>query len=425
MRKNYITFSEDCRVLKKDDRVILLNRDNGKKLKLSRECYDILKAASELKFTSQEVIKCIKNEGDKKYISELIQSLEDYKILKAAGKNERKKINKIVFELTKSCNLQCRHCSVNASINNNIIELSTGEIKHIIKKIGLYNCSTLIFTGGEPMTRRDFFEILDYTRGVFLGKIGLMTNGTLINEDNVQRLIHAVDFIDISVDGVDESSCSLIRGAGVFEKVINAVKLLKKNNFHKISLSMVKVEGNKHLIEDFYKLNKELCTQPVVRAFADVGRGLNNSLEFMPSQREAALIGKEDKALQKYTDNGRGFRSLRTCVCGAGSREIMLDPKGDIYPCVLLNKPIYKIGNVFEINFLSELEGIHSCSDNEAIKALRQNMPENHSKCKNCSVNLFCWGCIEELERISLDEKRFKDRCELNKSNLEKLVWSN
>jgi len=55
-----------------------------------------------------------------------------------------------------------------------------------------------------------------------------MTNATLINADNVRIIVNSVDSIDISLDGVDERTASIVRGEGVFGKVISSIKLLKR-----------------------------------------------------------------------------------------------------------------------------------------------------------------------------------------------------
>ena len=52
-----------------------------------------------------------------------------------------------------------------------------------------------------------------------------MTNGTLITPKNVKEIVSQIDSIDISLDGADEESCAVIRGKGVFEKVVSSIKL--------------------------------------------------------------------------------------------------------------------------------------------------------------------------------------------------------
>ena len=125
------------------------------------------------------------------------------------------------------------------------------------------------------------------------GKIILSTNGTFINDKNVDILAKCAYKIDISLDGVDEESCSIVRGPGVFDKVINNVKLLKNTGFEKISLSMAVSDKNKHLETEFNKLNELLGTTPLVRAFTPVGRGKDNRNIFSDKGIDEVYISEE------------------------------------------------------------------------------------------------------------------------------------
>lgn len=75
------------------------------------------------------------------------------------------------------------------------------------------------------MLRSDFLTVLGYLRSIYNGKITLMTNGTLIIPKNVEEIVSQIDSIDISLDGADEESCAVIRGKGVFEKVVSSIKV--------------------------------------------------------------------------------------------------------------------------------------------------------------------------------------------------------
>lgn len=109
--------------------------------------------------------------------------------------------------------MKCKHCCVDADFISEYKRiLSFEELKKVIDKIEVYGIPKLVFSGGEPMVRSDFWEILDYTRKNYKGKIDIATNATLINEANVDRLIANVNRLDISIDGIDEDSCSEIRG---------------------------------------------------------------------------------------------------------------------------------------------------------------------------------------------------------------------
>ena len=145
-----------------------------------------------------------------------------------------------------------------------------------MKSILCYNPTSIILTGGEPMIRDDFIELIDWLKNQYKGKIFLMTNGTLINNANVKKIVNTFSQIDISIDGIDDETCEKIRGKGVYDKVVKAVQLLQHNNFHKISLSMVDTHITHKYIREFYKLNEKLNTHPIIRSFSAVGRGEKN-----------------------------------------------------------------------------------------------------------------------------------------------------
>ena len=80
----------------------------------------------------------------------------------------------------------------------------TQEWTGIIDKIVDIEPGGIVLTGGEPLLRKDFFEIIRYLRSKYNGKVALATNATLINDDNVKLLAELIDKFDISIDGVDE-----------------------------------------------------------------------------------------------------------------------------------------------------------------------------------------------------------------------------
>lgn len=135
------------------------------------------------------------------------------------------------IRLTKGCNLSCPHCYVNGGepLKN---ELSTEEIKDIINQLTELKVFYIFFTGGEPFTRPDIVEILNYTHKKGIG-ISISTNGTAINERLLKKILHIpFNLFQVSLDGTKEIHDS-IRGAGQFDKAIRAIKLaryyLKKN----------------------------------------------------------------------------------------------------------------------------------------------------------------------------------------------------
>lgn len=208
-----IAFSNYTRTIEYDNKVVIYNRKNGQWIRVSKEVYDIFKYAVNNKLNINELNNCIVNDEDKKFMTEVYNRLFNKKLVNNTFKS--KNIKSISFELTNRCNLKCIHCCVDADINHRY-ELSTVQIKTLFDRVLPWNPDSIMLSGGEPMIRKDFIELLIYLRNKYSGEIILATNATLIDDENINFLVENVDKIDISIDGIDEKSCSQIRGKGVW-----------------------------------------------------------------------------------------------------------------------------------------------------------------------------------------------------------------
>ena len=93
----------------------------------------------------------------------------------------------IFWELTKSCNLKCAHCRAEAEDNNYTGELELDQIKGILDNISSNYSPILVLTGGEPLYRKDIFDIAEYAAGKGL-RTALATNGTLIDKAAAEKI---------------------------------------------------------------------------------------------------------------------------------------------------------------------------------------------------------------------------------------------
>lgn len=196
-------FCKNCKIMFNGNKVVIGNTLDGRWIRISKECYEILVEGMDKELEIQEVIENFEEEEDRTYIQSLFQCLYDMDVIRQEGEKEPIPKRGVVIALTHKCNLKCIHCFVEASPEAQE-ELSYTEIISIIDKICKSDIQYISFTGGEPLVRKDCLKILEYTKQHFSGQICLMTNGTLITENNVKRIVEYVDAIDISIDGVDE-----------------------------------------------------------------------------------------------------------------------------------------------------------------------------------------------------------------------------
>jgi heme d1 biosynthesis radical SAM protein NirJ len=133
----------------------------------------------------------------------------------------------VIWNLVRRCNLACMHCySISADIDFPG-ELSTGEVLAVMDDLKAFNVRALILSGGEPLLRRDIFEIAD--RGKALGfYLGLSTNGTLIDAPLARRIAGAgFDYVGISLDGLQATHDKFRRKAGAFDASLAALRLCR------------------------------------------------------------------------------------------------------------------------------------------------------------------------------------------------------
>lgn len=117
----------------------------------------------------------------------------------------------VAWNMTRTCNLHCRHCYMNADAARHAGELTTAEAKKFIDDLAAFRVPALLMSGGEPLMREDFFEIAGYAseRGV---RPTLSTNGTLITEEAAKKIKAAgVAYVGVSIDG-PESVNDAFRG---------------------------------------------------------------------------------------------------------------------------------------------------------------------------------------------------------------------
>jgi len=406
-----LRWSKNLKKLVRNHRIIIANRNTGNWLKLSKECFDILEEAMENKLSEDELLCIIVDEKDKIYFRELISKIKELELFDNTD-TDNSELNQVYFLITNRCNLNCIHCSMNASQSKTDEYLDTNKIIYVLEQIIKMNPKQIVLSGGEPLIRKDFLEILTYLRNRFKGHITLMTNGVLINEGNINDIVNNIDSIDLSIDGVDEESCSVIRGKGVFAKVINTINLLHKIDFDKISLSMVFGNRNYHILSDFYKLNCKYGTKPIPRAFSPIGRGKIN----------ADVFNQIFESNTKQVNFETLRDTLKACNCKACKKEICVDYKGDIYPCALLVKPQYFLGSMLNIQNIQDVLDYSRQENLSGYKEFLKLYPDKIEKCEKCDVNLFCWSCLH-FSDIYKDSDEFNERCNEKKEALNKLIW--
>lgn len=162
----------------------------------------------------------------------------------------------VVWNCTRRCNLKCRHCYAQAEDKDYSAELTTEEGKRLIDDLAQFGCPVLLFSGGEPLIRKDVFELAAYAveRGL---RVVFSTNGTLITPEVAQRLKEiGASYIGISLDGT-EAIHDRFRGVhGAFKKAIEGVRNCKKVGL-KVGLRFTIFKGNAKEIPSIFDITEK------------------------------------------------------------------------------------------------------------------------------------------------------------------------
>jgi len=129
-----------------------------------------------------------------------------------------------VWNLTRTCNLRCIHCYTDSGAGKYAGELSLAEGRALIRDLADFRIPALLFSGGEPLTHPDLFELVAAARAAGL-RPTLSTNGTLITDETARRIRAAgFTYVGISLDGVGTVNDRFRGVAGAFDRAVRGFK---------------------------------------------------------------------------------------------------------------------------------------------------------------------------------------------------------
>ena len=282
----------------------------------------------------------------------------------------------ILLDPTSACNLHCTGCW--AAEYGNKLNLTFDEIDNIIeqgKALGVY---MYIYTGGEPLVRKkDIIRLCEkHDDCVFL----CFTNATLIDEDFANEMLRVKNFVpSISLEGFEEATDGR-RGNGVYQKVIDAIELLKRKKLvYGISACYTSANYDSITSEEFYD------------KLIDLGVYFIWYFHYMPVGNDAspALLPTPEQRTETYR-RIRHFRATKPlfamdfqndaefvggCIAG-GRRYLHINANGDIDPCVFVH---YSDSNIREKTLLEALQS-------PMLMAYHDGQPFNDNMLRPCPM---------------------------------------
>lgn len=300
------------------------------------------------------------------------------------------KNTRLHLHLTNKCNLHCPHCYMKsgAALSD---ELTTDEVKMLCDEFKSCGGTDVSLTGGEPTSHTDFLEIAEYISSIGM-KVSVFTNGFSWSEDMVDRFSKLnVDGVQVSIDGYDEDSNSIIRGKGVFKKALTTIDLFVKHHIYvKIAVTAPYEIIKEHQSEYIY------FSKALIEKYGNDAIEINYSYFFMPGrelspERISEIKDKYYKLVDEVVTSVYGeieedafVSNITDCIqdsCGYGGLNVMAN--GDFYFCDRI-PDVNKSGNVRNMPF-SKIYMLMKIAE-EAGRI-------SHFKpCRDCELKFICGG---------------------------------
>jgi len=302
----------------------------------------------------------------------------------------------ISWNLTKMCNLKCPHCYMNAGKKDEK-ELSTEECFSLIDELKLLGTEMLILTGGEPLLRKDIFDISSYAalQGIW---VVMGTNGVLLTEQVAHKMIECgVRGVGISIDSIDPAKHNSFRGGpNAWEYSVKAMDVCKKVGLQ-ILMQTTVMDMNYDEIPEMIAFAKEKGAWSFNLYFlVHTGRGkqmndlspqqthtmLENIVELQNDYRPM-LVRSKCAPQFKQIAYAKGLAGLESGGCMAGTEYARITPGGEVTPCPYMD---VVAGNLRDKSFSEIWKSSTVFSELRDTNLLK-------GRCGTCEMKELCGGC--------------------------------
>jgi len=302
----------------------------------------------------------------------------------------------ISWNLTKRCNLRCPHCYMEAG-DRAEDELTTAECMALLDEMQALGTEMLILTGGEPLLRRDIYDIARSAsdRGMW---VVMGTNGVLVNDHVARKMVECgIKGVGISIDSIDPEKHDGFRGGpNAWAHSVRALEICRKHGLEVLVQSTV-MAMNYDEIPALLDFAREMGAWSFNLYFlVRSGRGeqmndlspeathamLTRLVEIQDDYRPM-LVRSKCAPQFKQIAYALGRGGMESGGCMAGTEYCRITPEGDVTPCPYMT---VVAGNVRE----SSLTDIWHSSP---VFAALRDRSQLTGRCGECEFNELCGGC--------------------------------
>lgn len=264
-------------------------------------------------------------------------------------------------EVIGACNLACSHCFA-SPLPRNERPLSVRELDGLFGELASMGSFRLGLTGGEPLLRKDLFDIVDAATDRGLHPC-LTTNALLVDEGIARALgRRELVWLNVSLEGACAETNDQVRGAGVFDRVMERLAILREHT--RFTLAFTLMRHNLDEVEACVRLARDVGAHTAVfRPLYPVGTAASTPDAMPPFEGYVDALRRvgqldDDADLHSIDPFSPGAREeLRAVLtsapsCGAATTVASVSVQGDVSPCSFLGSA-FESGNIREEGFES------------------------------------------------------------------------
>ena len=319
-----------------------------------------------------------------KFIFEAINSsVFDSEGLTTLCKISNYRLRILQLSLTSACNLKCIYCYATDREEKGKHKLIFNDYRKIIDDaVKLSSGLDIVLTGGEPLLNKNCFAIAEYAKSKGCNP-QLLSNGTLINEENIVHIKNIFSLVKISVDGSTKEMHEKLRGENSYSSVMKALNLLDSAKAsYSISMTINKLNIN--------DINNMAAKYGAILTFAPLfkaGSAKNSKLAISGEEYYRALSNAKGINPLNYCESSlENAKQKKIIKCAIGDAEISISETGDVYPCQLLHEDKFLAGNILN-NSLFEIY-----NNSESLHKCRLLTVDNIKGCSSCFLRYVCGG---------------------------------
>ena len=297
----------------------------------------------------------------------------------------RGELSIVQFSISSRCNLNCRYCYATDRVEGEHRSMTLDDYKRVTDELCEMSDSVRFsLTGGEPLLNPDCMAIARHIQSRGHG-VDLLTNATLIGEQNVEEICEVFDMVTVSIDGSTRQLHETFRGRGTYERTEKAIDLLCRHGMDtRLSMTV-----NRLNIHDVAAMARKYGSMLTFAPLFPAGNAKKSETDISITGREYFETLRDAAGVNplSYCESALdGAQQCRNCKCALGDSELSFSPTGDVYPCQLLHYPEFLIGNIFE----SSVHDLYTHSP--VVERCRQLTVDNIQECAECFLKYVCGG---------------------------------